>query len=103
MKRDLKKGMWYSAAPGKTPAEMVSNSPRFPQVFASQYATGEVTGKLDETLSRLHTYYQEEGSRKIRTLAQVFPWLVYCAVAAYIGYKVIQFWSGYFQQLNQVM
>src|SRR5262249_42520268 len=49
---------------GQTPAEAVSRSRRFPEIFANQYATGEISGQLDETLRRLHRYYQEEGSRK---------------------------------------
>ena len=75
-------------------------SPRFPSLFANQYATGEVSGKLDETLHRLHEYYQEEGTRKLRVLAQWVPRLIYLLVALGIAYKVVQFWSGYFQNIG---
>jgi type II secretory pathway component PulF len=85
---------------GKTPAEGVRASPRFPVFFANQYATGEVSGKLDETLGRLQKYYQEEGTRKLHALAQWVPRMIYLAVALLIAYRVVQFWLGYFKQIQ---
>ena len=48
---------------GQTPAEVVEASGRFPELFAHEYATGEISGQLDDTLHRLHQYYQDDGSR----------------------------------------
>jgi type II secretory pathway component PulF len=78
----------------------VSGSARFPELFAHQYATGEVSGKLDETLHRLHAYYQEEGTRKLRAFTQWTPRAIYLGVAVLIAYKVIGFYAGYFQQVH---
>src|SRR6185369_5170308 len=47
---------------GRTPAEMLQESRKFPELFTSQSAAGEISGKLDETLERLRDYYQEDGS-----------------------------------------
>jgi type II secretory pathway component PulF len=92
---------WQPAlASGQTPAEMVTLSRFFPEVFSGQYAAGEISGKLEETLRRLHAYYQEEGTRRLRTLAQWTPKLVYLGVALMIGYRVISFYSGYFRQIQ---
>jgi type II secretory pathway component PulF len=88
---------------GLTPAELVRDSRKFPEVFSSQYATGEISGKLEDTLRRMHKYYQDAGSRKLFLLAQWIPWLVYGAVIVYIVNKVFQFWSGYFQQIQDVL
>lgn len=85
---------------GETPAEEVSASPQFPELFANLYHTGEVSGQLDETLRRLQTYYQEEGTRKLHALAQWTPRVIYFAVMLMIAYRVIQFWTGYFQQIQ---
>jgi type II secretory pathway component PulF len=87
---------------GQTPAEVVSASPRFPEVFANQYAAGEISGKLDDTLRRLRQYYQDEGTRKIKTAITWYPMLVYLLVAAMIGYFVITFYMNYFQQINSI-
>lgn len=88
---------------GQTPAEVVSASSRFPEMFASQYATGEVSGTLDETLRRLQGYYQEEGSRKLHSVAQWTPRIVYFLIVLMIAWHVVRFYTGYFQQLNNVM
>ena len=37
---------------GNTPGEVVNASAKFPELFANQYMTGEISGKLDETLQR---------------------------------------------------
>lgn len=88
---------------GQTPAEAVTESGAFPDLFANQYHSGEVSGKLDETLRRLHQYYQDEGTRKIHAVCQWLPRIIYLIVALFIAYKIISFYSGYFQQVNQIM
>lgn len=88
---------------GQTPAEAVTESGAFPDLFENQYHAGEVSGKLDENLKRLRQYYQEEGSRKIHMVCQWLPRLVYLVVALFIAYKIVTFYAGYFQQVNQVM
>jgi type II secretory pathway component PulF len=85
---------------GQTPAETVRASRRFPEMFANQYAAGEISGRLDDTLKRLHKYYQEEGTRKLQAVAQWTPRFVYLVVMLVIAYRVIQFWTGYFQQIS---
>jgi type IV pilus assembly protein PilC len=87
---------------GQTPAEVVRTSSRFPVLFANQYATGEISGKLDETLHSLHLYYHEEGSRKLHALAQWTPRAVYLMVALGIAFFIIRFWTGYFNQIKAV-
>ena len=85
---------------GQTPAEVVSTSARFPSLFAGQYATGEVSGKLEETLRGLHGYYQEEGSRKLHNLARWVPIVIYLGVVLMIAYRVVRFWADYFHQVG---
>jgi type II secretory pathway component PulF len=85
---------------GETPAEAVVASGRFPELFSHQYATGEISGKLDETLKRLHQYYLEEGTRKLRAVAQWTPRFVYLFVALMIAFRVVQFYTNYFQQVR---
>jgi type II secretory pathway component PulF len=85
---------------GQTPAEAVTACGKFPDLFANQYNSGEVSGKLDETLRQLHRYYQEEGSRKIHTVSQWTPRLIYLLVALGIAYFVVHFWMNYFQQIQ---
>jgi type II secretory pathway component PulF len=88
---------------GETPSHVLSQSTEFPEHFSNLYHTGEITGQLDHTLKRLQAYYQEEGTRKLRALAEWTPKLVYLAIALMIAWRVVSFWAGYFGQLGEVM
>jgi type IV pilus assembly protein PilC len=79
---------------GQMPSEAVSRCPLFPGTFANLYASGEVSGKLDETLRHLNRLYNEEGTRKLNAFATWMPRLVYILVALMIAYEIVQFWMG---------
>ncbi|HWW03413.1 MAG TPA: type II secretion system F family protein [Candidatus Acidoferrum sp.] len=85
---------------GQTPAEVVTASGKFPEMFAHQYTTGEISGQLDDTLHRLHQYYQEEGSRKLHLVTQWVPRAVYLVVMLLIAYQIVQFYAGYFRDVG---
>jgi type II secretory pathway component PulF len=85
---------------GQTPAEAVTTCGKFPDLFTNQYHTGEVSGKLDDTLRRLHRYYQEEGSRKIHAVSQWTPRFIYLIIALAIAYRIITFYMSYFKQIG---
>ena len=85
---------------GQTPAEAVSASGKFPDLFAGQYATGEISGKLDDTLRRLHAYYQEEGSRKLQAVSRWTPRVLYFCIVLMIAYRIIAFYTGYFNMVR---
>ena len=88
---------------GRTPAELVVASPIFPELFSNQYNTGEISGKIDETLRRLYNYYQEEGSRKLHAVARWVPILIYLGILITGGAFVIWFWLQYYGRLKEVM
>jgi type II secretory pathway component PulF len=85
---------------GQTPAEVVNASGKFPEIFAAQYATGEISGQLDDTLGRLRAYYQEEGSRKLHAFSSWTPRAIYFCIVLMIAYRIIQFYTGYFNQVR---
>jgi type II secretory pathway component PulF len=87
---------------GSTPSELVSESAEFPTVFHNLYHTGEISGKLDETLLRLHGLYMEEGVRRMRLVSRWGPQIVYFGVAIYVGYRVIGFYMGYFKMIDSI-
>jgi type II secretory pathway component PulF len=88
---------------GETPAEVLRHSPGFPELFANQYATGEVSGQLDDALRRLSAYYEEDGSRKLHAVAQWTPRAIYFGVVLMIAYQIIHFYLGYFGQIRDVL
>ncbi len=79
---------------GSTPAELVSQSRLFPELFANLYHTGEVSGQLDQTLLRIHTIYQDDGTRKMRMVAQWTPKIIYGIVVVLVAIKIISFYSN---------
>jgi type IV pilus assembly protein PilC len=87
---------------GVTPAEAVKNCSLFPELFGNLYSTGEISGQLDESLRNLHTYYQEDATRKLHLLAQWVPRFLYFVVAGLVAWKIISFYLGYFDQINQM-
>jgi type IV pilus assembly protein PilC len=87
---------------GRTPAEALREHSVFPVLFTNLYTSGEVSGKLDETLRRLYAHYQEEGSHKLQMFAQWMPRLIYMLVAVLVAYNVIKFWTGYFNQISNI-
>lgn len=88
---------------GMTPADAVSGSSWFPEMFANLYHTGEVSGSLDDSLKKLRKYYSEEGTRKLHAFSQWLPRLIYFGIMLIIAWKIIGFWMGYFQQVNQAI
>jgi type II secretory pathway component PulF len=88
---------------GQTPGELLAASSVFPELFSNLYATGELSGQLDETLRRLHRHYQEEGSRKLQLVARWLPLLIYFGAMLMIAYQIISFWAGYYRGIGDVL
>jgi len=84
---------------GTTPAEMVAQIRYFPDMFTQLYQSGEISGKLDETLTRLHTYFEEEGFHKLQAFCRVLNFTIYFLIAIMIGIYVIRFWLAYYGAL----
>jgi type II secretory pathway component PulF len=91
---------------GATPAQVVTGCAEFPELFANLYHTGEISGKLDESLDRLSVLYREEGSRKLRQVAAWTPKLVYFGIVLMIAWRVVSFYAGLYgphSLLNDVL
>ena len=85
---------------GQMPSEAVRLCPLFPETFANLYSSGEISGKLDESLRNLHRLYSEDGTRKLNAFATWVPRLIYLLAALLIALKVIQFYQGYFNEVD---
>ncbi len=72
-------------------------------VLADMLATGEESGRLEESLERVAGYLQQEADATVERIVTILPVLVYLAVAAYIGYIVISFYGSYINQVNSLM
>jgi type II secretory pathway component PulF len=98
LKRDVAK--WNAPlGQGHTPSELVRENPYFHEMFTNQYHTGEISGKLDDSLRRMHAFYQEEGFRSLSLFTRVASGTVYGLIAMLIAYNVIKFWMNYYGTL----
>jgi type II secretory pathway component PulF len=88
---------------GETPAEVIRESRYFPELFKSTYATGEMSGTLDQDLRRLHVLYSEEASRRYTALSEWFPKIMYLIIALTIAFFIISFYKNLFGQYNQLL
>lgn len=86
---------------GRPPSEVIRECRRFPAMFSNLYTTGEVSGKLEESLGSIRRYYNEEGMRKLQTLATLLPKVIYFSVMIVIAYCVITFYVGYMKQIEE--
>ena len=80
----------------QSPAELMRQSPLFPELFRNLYTTGESTGSLDDTLRRLYRYYEEAGVRSLMSFARWLPRLLYLVLVFYLAAYVVRFWVGYY-------
>ncbi len=83
-------------AAGETPGEAISRRSVFPGKFVSLYRSGEVSGRVDQSLKYLYQDYLDESGRLFKRISEWIPRLIFILIAGMIGYFVIQFYLGYF-------
>lgn len=66
----------------------------FSQIVLEMAHTGEMTGNIDLMLRKVAEYYEDEGKTKARQAAAILGVVVFLAVAAYVGFIVISFYTG---------
>jgi type II secretory pathway component PulF len=88
---------------GKTPAQLVTESGAFPDLFCNLYASAEISGQHDQTLERLHTLYNEESIRKLSLIAEWTPRIVYFAVVIYAAFQIVGFWSEHYSKIGGIL
>lgn len=90
-------------ASGVTPSELVQSCGLFPVSFASAYATGEISGKLEEQLRRLARTHEEDGFRNLRLFSQWSPRVFYGLVSIWIAFQILALAGGYVSTLNELL
>ncbi|MDR3688392.1 MAG: type II secretion system F family protein [Fimbriimonas sp.] len=75
--------------------ETLRDTQAFSPIVIDMVATGETTGNLDQMLTKMSEFYEQEATTRATQTAQVVGVVLFLCVAIYIGYVVINFWSGY--------
>jgi type IV pilus assembly protein PilC len=86
---------------GATPADMVNQIHYFPEMFRNLYSSAEISGKLDETLGRLQSYYEEEGFHLLRLFTRILNGIIYGSIVVLVGFNIIRFWMNYYGSMMQ--
>ena len=88
---------------GKSFAEAFAGNPFIPPAVYEMLQTGEVSGNLDETLSRATGYLQQDAETTTQRIVTLLPVIVYLLVALYVAHIIISFWSNYVGEINSLL
>lgn len=88
---------------GRPPSEMVFSHSEFPRHFASLYHSGEISGRLDDSLKRSYAMFEDEGSRKLRAFIFGLAGVLVGCVMLFAAWNIIRFYVGYFQQIDDAI
>ncbi|TAK89208.1 type II secretion system F family protein [Patescibacteria group bacterium] len=74
---------------GKTVSEPLKSMSVFPPVVSQMMAVGEETGKLDEVLVKLATFYEKEVDTMVSGIASIIEPFLIMALGGMVGFIVI--------------
>ncbi len=79
--RDVEKGQTLSAA--------VSWRTEFPLIMSQMMSVGEETGKMDEVLLKLSSYFEKESEQAVKGLTTAFEPLIIVILGIGVGFMII--------------
>ncbi len=91
---DVRAGSQVAAALEKTGA--------FPKPMLRALLVGEESGQLDQQLRRLAEEYRTTAMKRLDTIADWIPKLVYLGILIYIGREIVGYYSGYLKQVESI-
>ncbi len=74
----------------------------FPKTFARSYSTGEEAGTLDKDLASWSRLFQEDAASSARTMSVMVPKVMYFLILAFVAWKVVGFYGGYYESLDRI-
>ena len=91
-----------SISEGKTMAEPLQNSGVFPGMVVQMVSVGEATGALDQMLSKIADFYDEEVDTAVSSLTSMLEPLLMVFLGGVIGGVVIAMYMPIFQMAGNV-
>jgi type IV pilus assembly protein PilC len=73
----------------------------FPEEFLQIVEVAESSGTVPESLARLSPEFEEQARRSLKTLAEVFGWLIWAMVAGLIIFVIFSVFSSYVGMINE--
>ncbi len=87
---------------GETIAKPLSESPVFPSMVVQMVAVGEETGALDQMLSKIADFYDEEVTQAVDALTSVIEPVMMATLGVIVGGMVIALYMPMFQSITLV-
>lgn len=105
-------GNWYiskriaAAIPkiehGMSLSEALASEQALPKTAIDMLRTGERTGNVDEMLTKVAEYTEDEAEVSIMQTTVILGAVLLTAVAIYIGSIVVSFWTGYSKSIEKL-
>jgi type II secretory pathway component PulF len=89
-----------AAERGVPPSETLQASGAFPGEMVGLWATGEQSGKLDETFAHLSKMFAERCQRRMQEVARWVPRIMYGAVMIYMVIQIFELAGRYISALE---
>jgi type II secretory pathway component PulF len=85
------------------PLGALLSSPRgaLPPGAVDEILLAEESGELHRVLPRMQEEYEREGLQRLKTAADWLPRLLYLAVLAYLGWRIVSFYAGYLNNIKR--
>jgi type IV pilus assembly protein PilC len=91
-----------SVKSGGTISKPLSESSAFPPMVAQMVSVGEETGALDEMLSKIADFYDDEVSAAVKTLTSIMEPVMIILVGSIVGVIVISMYLPLFSVYNAI-
>lgn len=92
-----------AVARGEPVAPVLAGRSEIPPLFAEYYRSGETTGRLDEALQAIQRQFSDTASTRLKLAALAYPAVLFAGVAVWVAVRVVQFYAGYFRQIDEMM
>ncbi len=87
---------------GEQVGPLLSRGSAFPETMLRDLTVAEQTGRLEEELDRLTEEHRRAALSALDLLAEWVPRLIYLAVVVYVGYRIVSFYAGYMQTIEDL-
>jgi len=91
-----------SVKQGGTLAEPLKKEPIFPGMVVQMVAVGEETGALDQMLSRIADFYEDQVDAAVKALTSILEPVMIVFIGGMVGFVVISMYMPLFQLYNNI-
>jgi type IV pilus assembly protein PilC len=99
---DVMDSVIESVKQGGTIAEPLKAAPVFPGMVTQMVAVGEETGALDQMLSKIADFYEDQVEASVKSLTSILEPLMLVVVDGMVGFIVISMYLPLFKVYDQI-